>query len=62
MTLNRSLLIFAALAFLGPNGLYIYGLIVHPDLNLQAMTNPTALAFMIEAMMLLSLFLWLTHN
>lgn len=52
------LLVVAALALLGPNGLYLYTLLTRPELNDLALRNPIALAFMIEAMMLLALFLW----
>ncbi len=54
---RTSLLIFAIIAFLGPNGMFLYFNIVEPDLIQQANANPVALAFMIEAMMLLGLFL-----
>ncbi len=52
------LLITAVLAALGPNGLYLYFAATQPEMNLEAMRNPIALAFMIEAMMLLALFLY----
>jgi len=51
-------LIIAVLALFGPNGLYLYFAITQPESNQAAMRNPIALAFMIEAMMLLGLFLW----
>jgi len=51
------LLIFALVALAGPNALYLYFALRHPELNSQAIRNPIALAFMIEAMMLLGLFL-----
>ena len=51
------LLGFALLALLGPNGLYLYFAVTQPELNATALANPIALAFMIEAMMLLVLFL-----
>lgn len=59
---SKVLLIFAVVAFLGPNGLYLYALFTDPSLNQQALGNPVALAFMIEAMMLLGLFLWYVHR
>ena len=59
---SKALLAFAIVAFLGPNGLYLYALFTDPSLNQQAMSNPVALAFMIEAMMLLGLFLWYVHR
>lgn len=52
------LFVFAILAFLGPNGLYLYYAMTKPELNAEALSNPISLAFMIEAMMLLALFLW----
>ncbi len=52
------LLIVAFLALLGPNALYLYYAATQPELNQEALRNPIALAFMIEAMMLLALFLW----
>ena len=54
---RRYLLAFAVFAAIVPNGLYLYSLVTRPDLNLAAMRNPVAMAFMIEAMMLLALFL-----
>lgn len=48
----------AIVALIGPNGLYLYYAISQPELNQEAMRNPVSLAFMIEAMMLLGLFLW----
>lgn len=57
MAKNKGLLIFAIIAFLGPNMLYLYAAFTMPEMNGLAMQNPVALAFMIEAMMLLGLFL-----
>jgi hypothetical protein len=59
---SRALIVFALLAFLGPNGLYLYTLFTQPELNAAALGNPVALAFMIEAMMLLGLFLWFVYT
>lgn len=56
------LLVFALLALVGPNGLYLYAFFTQPELNQAAMQNPVALAFMIEAMMLLALFLWYVYR
>lgn len=50
-------LIIAVIALFGPNAIYLYGSITNPDLNLLALKNPVSLAFMIEAMMLLGIFL-----
>lgn len=52
------LLLIAIVAALGPNGLYIYSSIQDPELNQKALANPVALAFMMEAMVLLAIFLW----
>lgn len=50
------------IAALGPNALYLSTLFQDPTANRTAMENPVALAFMIEAMMLLVLFLWYVHR
>lgn len=55
------LLILAILAAVGPNGVYLYSIVTDPGLNQAALENPVALAFMIEAMMLLTLFLWYVY-
>lgn len=55
------LLIIALVALCGPNALYVYSVINDPSLNTAALRNPVALAFMIEAMMLLALFLWFVY-
>ena len=60
---NRILLLVVAVtAALGPNALYLYSVITAPELNNEAMANPVALAFMIEAMMLLALFLYYVYK
>ena len=51
------LLLFAIIALVGPNGLFLYSSITQPELIQEANANPVALAFMIEAMMLFGLFL-----
>ena len=56
------LLLTAVIAALGPNGLYLYTLFTDPDQNNQALANPVAQAFMIEAMMLLTLFLYYVYR
>ena len=55
---RHSLLLFALIALLGPNGLYLQTLLTNPELNDAAMKNPIALAFIIEAFMLFGLFLY----
>lgn len=59
-------LVIAVIAFLGPNGLYLYFSLTQPELNSAVMRNPIALAFIIEAFMLVAIFLgWvyrLTHS
>ena len=52
-----ALLIFAAIAFFGPNAVFLYYAFTQPALIQEANANPIALAFMIEAMMLMALFL-----
>ncbi|NRA66128.1 MAG: hypothetical protein HRU19_16690 [Pseudobacteriovorax sp.] len=51
------ILLFALAALLGPNGLYLYSVLSFPEMNAAAWSNPVALAFIIEAFMLLGLFL-----
>lgn len=60
-TQRNVLLGVAILALVGPNGLYLYYAITQPELNQAALSNPISLAFMIEAMMLLGLFLWFVY-
>ncbi|MDQ8182642.1 hypothetical protein [Pelagicoccus sp. SDUM812005] len=55
---RKVLLGVALLALVGPNGLYLYYAATQPELNAEALRNPVSLAFMIEAMLLLGLFLW----
>ncbi|MEQ8352819.1 MAG: DUF2834 domain-containing protein [Leptospiraceae bacterium] len=57
-SLRIVLLLIAIAAAIGPNGIYLHALMTQPELNARAMANPVAQAFMIEAMMLLALFLW----
>ncbi len=54
----RNFLIAAIIAFVGPNGLYLHALFTNPTSNLEALNNPVALAFMIEAVILLILFIY----
>lgn len=51
------LLIFAVIGLIGPNAMFLYYWITEPALLQEANANPIALAFMIEAMMLLGIFL-----
>lgn len=60
--LKPALLLFSILALLGPNGIYLYYSFFHPELNSAAVKNPIALAFMVEAMMLLGLFLFYVYR
>lgn len=60
-TQRKVLLTVALLALVGPNGLYLYYAFTHPELNRDALSNPVSLAFMVEAMMLLGLFLWYVY-
>ena len=56
------LLVFAIIALVGPNGMYLYYTFTRPDMLQAANTNPIALAFMVEAFMLLGLFLFYVWN
>ena len=44
---------------LGLNGVFIYGLLLRPDLLAAAMTNPVAAAFIVEALVLTGVFAYL---
>ena len=61
-TARWMLLIFAIAAALGPNGIYLHALFTNPSLNQEALNNPVAAAFMIEATMLLLLFLGYVYH
>ena len=55
-------LLFSIITLIGPNGLFLYNVFTRPEFLYAANTNPIALAFMIEAMMLLGLFLVYVWN
>ena len=59
--LSKYLLFIAILALLGPNALYLYACFTNPSSNIEALSNPVALAFMVEAMMLLAVFLYYVY-
>ena len=56
--LRRNLLFLAIFSLIGPNGLYLYTVFTDPGLNLAAIKNPIAQAFMAEALILLGMFLY----
>jgi hypothetical protein len=49
----------ALFGFVALNGAFLYGLLLAPAAMTQAMTNPVALAFMIEALVLVPVFAYL---
>ncbi|MDX1564078.1 MAG: hypothetical protein R3236_01675 [Phycisphaeraceae bacterium] len=51
--------VFAALGMVGINGAFACGVLTNPDAMRQAMTNPIAAAFMIEALALVALLAYL---
>ncbi|MGJ8639528.1 MAG: DUF2834 domain-containing protein [Opitutaceae bacterium] len=60
--LSLAALAVAVIAFLGPNGLYLYFSLTQPELNSAALRNPIALAFITEAFLLVAIFLgWVYH-
>lgn len=61
-TERRSLLLLATVGFLGINTLFVYGLIAQPGAMRAALTNPIALAFMVEATLLIALAGWILHR
>lgn len=56
------MLAIAIIGLLGPNGLYLYFSLTQPELNSAAISNPIALAFMIEAIMLVAIFLFWVYQ
>ena len=58
---SKLMLVTAILALLGPNALYLYACFTNPSSNIEALSNPVALAFMVEAMMLLAVFLYYVY-
>ena len=57
---ERALLSALALfGFVALNGAFFYGLLVAPSAMTQALTNPVALAFIIEALLLVPVFAYL---
>ena len=55
------LVAMAAACVVGVNGAFLYGL-VRPELMRAALTNPVALAFIVEAFMLLAGLAWLLRK
>jgi hypothetical protein len=49
----------AAFGFAAVNGAFLYGLLFQPGAFADAMTNPTAAAFMVEALVLVGVFAYL---
>lgn len=49
----------AVVGALGLNGAFLYGLFLRPELLTAALTNPVALAFIIEALVLMGVFAYL---
>lgn len=49
----------AVFGFVGVNGVFVYGLVFRPSLLQAAMSNPVAVAFMVEALVLVGLLAYL---
>jgi len=45
--------------FLAINGAFLYGVFIRPELMTEALTNPIALAFIVEALVLMGVFAYL---
>jgi hypothetical protein len=52
----------SAVGFVVLNSVFLYGLLVRPDLHEAAVRNPVALVFMVEALLLMLLLAWLFHR
>ena len=48
--------------FVGVNGAFIYSMLYRPDALQAALTNPIAVAFMVEAVVLVGVFAYLFHK
>lgn len=59
---ERFLLVLAIAGFLGPNGVFLYYAAADPGLLREALANPVALVFILEAFALMALFAWLIHQ
>jgi len=53
------LVALGAAGFLAVNGAFVHGLLFRPDALVDAMANPVAAAFMVEALMLVGLLAYL---
>ena len=49
----------AAFGFFAVNAAFMYGLLFQPDAMVSALTNPIALAFIVEALVLMGVFAYL---
>ena len=56
---RMALAIFAVVGAIGLNGVFLYGLFVRPELIGDALSNPVACAFVIEALALVGLLAYL---
>lgn len=53
------LVVLALFGFVGLNGAFLYGMFARPDAVADAMANPVALAFMLEAFVLVGVLAYL---
>ena len=58
-TQENVLLVFALIAFFGPNGWFVWTAVTRPSLLDEALKNPVALVFIAEAFVLMFLFAYL---
>lgn len=56
---RTGLLVLAVIAFAGLNGAFVYGLLAQPGAMAAALANPIALAFILEALVLVAMLAWL---
>ena len=59
---RAGLVALAIAGFVALNGAFLYGVVVRPELLRDAMRNPVALAFMIEALVLVGLSAYLLRR
>jgi hypothetical protein len=59
---RAGLVIIALGGLIGLNGVFVYSLIVRPEVLVAAMSNPVSLAFIVEALVMTGVLAYLLHK
>ncbi|MEX0681775.1 MAG: hypothetical protein WD097_10380 [Balneolales bacterium] len=59
---EAALLIIAVFGLIVPNGAFLYYLFIDTSVLVMALSNPVAVVFMSEALVLMVVFAWLIHR